>query len=40
MVNGSGFDLGYFDEKWINNFKSSSYEDKFDVHCHGDKIKW
>ena len=39
-VDGSGFDLGHFDEKWITNFKSSSYENKFDVYGYHGQVKW
>jgi hypothetical protein len=40
LVNDSGFDIGYYDEKYIDNFKDTSYEDKFDVYCHADEVKW
>jgi hypothetical protein len=39
-VDDSGFDLGYFEQKWISNFKSSSYENKFDVYSYRGQVKW
>lgn len=39
-VDGSGFDLGYFDEVYIENFNEDSYEDEFDVFSWKDEISW
>jgi len=40
LVNDSGFDIGYYDEKYIDNFKEHSYDDKFDVYSHAGEVKW
>ena len=39
-VNDSGFTIGLYDEKYIDTFIEKSYEDKFDVYCYGDSVKW
>lgn len=40
FVDDSGFDLGFYDSEYLDNFNNNSYEDEFDVYSHRGKVEW